>query len=148
MLEEMGHPQPPTPIQMDNSTALGVVTNIIQPKCTKAMDMRLHWLCCRTNQKQFWTYWRAGSTNLANYITKHHPPIHHQTIQPLQLKPSIKRAELQCKFQGILSSWTLSTRFYDQWYLQQVQHDQHSSTNALNGYHCKGVLYMASQCHQ
>jgi hypothetical protein len=36
MLEEMGHPQPPMPIQMDNSIALGAVTNIIQPKHTKA----------------------------------------------------------------------------------------------------------------
>jgi hypothetical protein len=27
LLREMGHPQPPTPIQTDNSTALGVVTN-------------------------------------------------------------------------------------------------------------------------
>eukprot|EP00804_Cyclotella_cryptica_P010141 CCRYP_018483-RA/>CCRYP_018483-RA protein AED:0.42 eAED:0.42 QI:0/-1/0/1/-1/1/1/0/88 len=39
LLNELGHPQPPTPIQIDNSTALGVVTNIIQPKRTKAMDM-------------------------------------------------------------------------------------------------------------
>lgn len=31
LLEEMGHPQPPTPIQTDNSTALGVVTSNIQP---------------------------------------------------------------------------------------------------------------------
>ena len=39
MLEEIGHPQPPTPMQKDNSMALGVVTNTIQPKQTKAMDM-------------------------------------------------------------------------------------------------------------
>eukprot|EP00804_Cyclotella_cryptica_P014938 CCRYP_000561-RA/>CCRYP_000561-RA protein AED:0.47 eAED:0.47 QI:0/-1/0/1/-1/0/1/0/59 len=46
----MGHPQPPTPIQTDNSTALGVVNNTIQPKRTKAMDMRFHWLRCCINQ--------------------------------------------------------------------------------------------------
>jgi hypothetical protein len=40
LLMEMGHKQPPTPIQTDNSTALGVVTNNIQPRRTKAMDMR------------------------------------------------------------------------------------------------------------
>eukprot|EP00804_Cyclotella_cryptica_P003837 CCRYP_020460-RA/>CCRYP_020460-RA protein AED:0.47 eAED:0.47 QI:0/-1/0/1/-1/0/1/0/81 len=57
LLTELGHTQPPTPIQIDNSTALGVVTNTIQPKRTKAMDMRFHWLRCRTNQKQFCTYW-------------------------------------------------------------------------------------------
>eukprot|EP00804_Cyclotella_cryptica_P000423 CCRYP_020918-RA/>CCRYP_020918-RA protein AED:0.39 eAED:0.39 QI:0/0/0/1/0/0/2/0/98 len=49
LLTELGHTQPPTPIQIDNSTALGVVTNTIQPKRTKAMDMRFHWLRCRTN---------------------------------------------------------------------------------------------------
>jgi hypothetical protein len=32
LLEEMGHPQPPTPIQTDNSTALGVVNSKIQPR--------------------------------------------------------------------------------------------------------------------
>ena len=42
LLIEMGHPQPPSPIQTNNSTALGVVTNTIKPKQTKAMDMRFH----------------------------------------------------------------------------------------------------------
>jgi len=32
MLEEIGHNQPPTPVQTDNSAATGVVNNIIQPK--------------------------------------------------------------------------------------------------------------------
>eukprot|EP00804_Cyclotella_cryptica_P003892 CCRYP_015767-RA/>CCRYP_015767-RA protein AED:0.49 eAED:0.46 QI:0/-1/0/1/-1/1/1/0/194 len=85
LLIEMGHPQPPTPIQTDNSTALGVVNNTIQPKRTKAMDMRFHWLRCRINQKHFRPYWRAGATNLADYVTKHHPAIHHQAVRPLFL---------------------------------------------------------------
>ena len=32
LLIEMGHLQPPTPIQIDNSTTLGILTNTIQPK--------------------------------------------------------------------------------------------------------------------
>jgi hypothetical protein len=44
ILREMGHRQPPTPIQTDNTTAKGVVNNIVQPKCTKAIDMHFHWL--------------------------------------------------------------------------------------------------------
>ncbi len=40
----MGHPQPKTPIQNDNSTAEGVINSKIQPKRTKAMDMQYHWL--------------------------------------------------------------------------------------------------------
>ncbi len=47
ILTEMGHPQPQTPIQTNNSTAEGVIHNKIQPKWTKAMDMRYHWLCNR-----------------------------------------------------------------------------------------------------
>eukprot|EP00804_Cyclotella_cryptica_P015115 CCRYP_000674-RA/>CCRYP_000674-RA protein AED:0.44 eAED:0.46 QI:0/0/0/1/0/0/2/0/141 len=54
LLNEIGHQQPPTPIQIDNSTALVIVSNIIQPKHTKAMDMRFHWLRCRENQ--FFSY--------------------------------------------------------------------------------------------
>ena len=42
-LEFLGHPQPPTPIQTDNTTALGVVNNNVMKKL-KAMDMRFHWL--------------------------------------------------------------------------------------------------------
>ena len=85
LLEEMGHPQPPTPIQIDNTTALGVVTNTIQPKRTKAMDMRFHWLRDRKNQGQFRTYWREGKTNLGDYVTKHHAAIHHRTVRSLYL---------------------------------------------------------------
>jgi hypothetical protein len=43
-LEEMGHKQPPTPIQTNNSTAFGIVNNNIRPQQTKAMDMLFHWL--------------------------------------------------------------------------------------------------------
>jgi len=39
-LEEMGHPQPPTPIQTDNSTANGFLNETMKQKRSKAMDMR------------------------------------------------------------------------------------------------------------
>ena len=93
LLEQMGHPQPPTPIQVDNTTALGVVKNTIQPKRTEAMDMQFHWLRCRDNQKQFRTYWRAGSTNRGDYVTKHHPAIHHTSTRSTYLTSMEKLAE-------------------------------------------------------
>ncbi len=40
ILAKMGHPQPKTPIQTDNSTPEGVINSKIQPKRTKLMDMR------------------------------------------------------------------------------------------------------------
>ena len=43
-LEEMGHPQPRTPMQTDNSVAQGLATLNVAPKRLKAMDMRFHWL--------------------------------------------------------------------------------------------------------
>ncbi len=42
MLEELGHPQPPTPMQTDNKTANGLLTNKIMLKAFKEMDMRFH----------------------------------------------------------------------------------------------------------
>ena len=77
LLTEMGHKQPKTPIQTDNTTACGVVNNNIQPKRTKAMDMRFHWLRCREAQHQFRFFWRPGHTNKADYWTKHHCAAHH-----------------------------------------------------------------------
>ena len=83
----MGHPQPKTPMQTDNSAAHQVVTNNVQPKRTKAMDMRFHWLRDRAAQKQFRYYWRPGPTNLGDYHTKHHPGSHHQNMRPEFVTP-------------------------------------------------------------
>ena len=87
ILERMGHPQPPTPIQTDNSTAEGVINNKVQPKRTKAMDMRFHWLRDRETLKQFRFYWRPGRMNYADYWTKHHPAAHHRNFRPEILTP-------------------------------------------------------------
>jgi hypothetical protein len=81
ILNEIGHPQPRTPIQTDNSTAEGVINHKIQPRRTKAMDMRFHWLRDWEAQGQFKIYWRSGKTNLADYFTKHHPPLLHVNIR-------------------------------------------------------------------
>ena len=80
--EELGHKQPPTPLQTDNAMADAVINGKIQPKQTKAMDMRSHWLRDRECQQQFRTYWswRPDKMNYANYWTKHHPESHHMNI--------------------------------------------------------------------
>jgi hypothetical protein len=77
ILIEMGHLQPKTPIQTDNSTTEGFINSKIQPKCTKSMDMRFKWLKDREAKDQFRFYWRSGKTNLVDYFTKHHPAAHH-----------------------------------------------------------------------
>jgi hypothetical protein len=57
ILDEMGHPQPKTPMQTDNTSAEGVINNKIQPRCTKAMNMQFHWLRDCKAQGQFKIYW-------------------------------------------------------------------------------------------
>jgi hypothetical protein len=81
ILIKMGHPQPRTPLQTDNTSAEGIINNKTQPKRTNAMDMRFHWLRDREAQGQFRIYWCPGKTNLADYFTKHHPPAHHVNVQ-------------------------------------------------------------------
>ena len=81
-LVEMGWPQPNSPIQTDNSTAVGFTNDTIITRRIKMLCMRLHWLRCRESQGQFKFYWDKGSNNLADYHTKHHPPTYHIAHRP------------------------------------------------------------------
>jgi hypothetical protein len=89
ILEELGHKQPPRPIQTDNAMADAVINGKIQPKQTKAMDMQFHWLRDCECQQQFRIYWRPGKMNYANYWTKHHPESHHRNMRKEFLTPII-----------------------------------------------------------
>ena len=80
-LFEMGHEQPPTPIQTDNNTATGFLNETIKQKRTKAIDMRFFWVIDRIKQNHFRVYWKSKSENLADYFTKHHSPAHHQRMR-------------------------------------------------------------------
>ena len=42
LLLELGHPQPATLIQVDNSTVVGFVNDTIKQKQSKAIDMRFY----------------------------------------------------------------------------------------------------------
>ena len=76
-LEALNHPQPPTPIKTDNSTASSFVHSNICQKRSKTWDMRYNWLCDRAAQKEVFIYWNKGTNKDADYFTKHHPPTHH-----------------------------------------------------------------------
>ena len=84
-LIEMGHPQPPTPMQTNNSTAHALITNKIRPKALKSMEMRFNFLKCCQAQEQFRFYWAPGIWILADYFTKHHAPSHHGNTRSLYL---------------------------------------------------------------
>ncbi len=76
-LEEMGWKQPQSPIQTDNSAASRFISDTIIQRRIKMIWMRLHWLRCHAAQGQFRFYWSKGTTNMADYHTKHHPPAYH-----------------------------------------------------------------------
>ena len=102
ILEEMGHKQPTTPVQVDNSTTLGIINKRVQPKRTKAMDMRFHWLRDRSiNQQQFRFYRRLSPTNYADYWTKHHPAAHHRNMRPVILTPFSQLLKLRKKVNNL-----------------------------------------------
>jgi hypothetical protein len=57
-LTELGQPQPPAPMKVDNTTEEGFANDTMKQKKSKAMDMRWHWLKCRARQGQFLVYYR------------------------------------------------------------------------------------------
>jgi hypothetical protein len=81
MLEEMGHPQPATLIQTDNSTACRILNNKLNQKRSKAMDMRFYWVRDLIEQKQYIVYWDPGGENIADYFTNHHSQTHHKEMR-------------------------------------------------------------------
>jgi hypothetical protein len=62
-LEEMGHPQAATPMECDNTTAVGIINDTIQKCQSKAMNMHFYWIKDQQKQGQFRLYWASGSTN-------------------------------------------------------------------------------------
>ena len=91
----MGNPQPPTPIQTDNTTALGVVNNTIAPRRMKSMDMRFHWLRNCIQKLQFRHYWMPGPYNKGDCVTKYNATIHHMATRMTYLTQKIVLDALQ-----------------------------------------------------
>ncbi len=87
-LEEMGWPQPQTPVKTDNACAAGIANKTIKQKRSKAMDMRFDWVRDRVKQRQFHIYWKKGEENFADYFTKHHPAEHHRKMRPVYFHSS------------------------------------------------------------
>ena len=84
-LDELGWKQPPTPVNTDNKIAMGIATDTVKQRRSRAIDMRFYWVRDRVKQNQFRIHWRPGKTNLGDYFTKHHSPSHHQEVRPIYL---------------------------------------------------------------
>jgi hypothetical protein len=72
------------------------------------MDMRFEWLLDREQQGQFKIYWHPGKTNLADYFTKHHLPLHHQNVRGEFLTPveELQRLRQAHKLKGVCLAMT------------------------------------------
>jgi hypothetical protein len=101
-LNKLEHPQPPTPIHIDNTTTIGIVNNTIKHQCSCAMEMHYIWLLDEKTQKYFKFHYQPGQENMGDYPSKQHTANIHQhvrpyyvhtnsspTILPRALKPSI-----------------------------------------------------------
>ena len=88
LLIELGHTQPATPIQTDNSVAASFAASTIKQRRSKTIDMRYYWLQDRQQMKQIDIYWQPKKLNLADYFSKHHPIHHHKSMRPVVLYPS------------------------------------------------------------
>ena len=84
-LEEMGHPQPPIPINCDNSTAVGIANNTVKRQRSRAMEMHFFWVEDAVEQGKFDIKYFPGKENLADYQSKHHSGAHHRAVRPWYL---------------------------------------------------------------
>jgi hypothetical protein len=86
VLKELGHPQPPIPIHIDNTTTVGIVNNTIKRQRSRAMEMRYFWLLDAEAQRLFRFYYQPGQENLGGYPSKHHSANIHQHICPYYVR--------------------------------------------------------------
>jgi hypothetical protein len=81
-LNELGHPQPPTPIHIDNTTTIGTVDNTIKCQRSHTTEMHYFWLLDGTTQKYFKFPYQPGQQNMGDYPFKHHTAGIHQHVRP------------------------------------------------------------------
>ena len=85
ILTEMGHPQPPTLVHFDNSTAVGIANNSVKKQRSRSMEMRFFWVADAVEAGKFDIKYYPGKENLADYQSKHHPGTHHTAVRPWYL---------------------------------------------------------------
>ena len=72
-LAEMGHPQPPTPMEVENETEIGFLKSTMKQKRSKSIDMRFYWVRDRVKQNQLLIYWRPGNGGAVHFPTCYCP---------------------------------------------------------------------------
>ena len=85
-LHELVHPQPPPPIHVDNTTAVGNVNSTIKHQRSRAVNMRHFWLLCQEAQRILSMRYYPGADNLGDYQTKLHNGAHHERVCPFYVR--------------------------------------------------------------
>jgi hypothetical protein len=84
--KKMGHPQPPTPINCNNSTVVGIANNTVKWQHSQSMEMRIFWVADAVAQGKFDIKYFPGKENLADYQSKHHTGAHNVEVRPWYLQ--------------------------------------------------------------
>ena len=129
ILNELGHPQPATPLKTDNSTATGFVYDNIHQKRSKSWDMRYHWLRDCQTQNQFNIFWEKGANIEADYFTKHHPTAYHRAQRSKYVRDKLQTCLNLLSLQGCLAT----SRWRHTWHKIQVSQDSETSRDT-SGY--------------
>ena len=80
ILEEMGHPQSPTPVHCDNKAETGIAKDTVKKHRSRSLEMRYFWVTDQVQRKILDIIWQPGAENLADYFSKHHIGTHHKKV--------------------------------------------------------------------
>ena len=79
-LEELVHPQPPTPMHCDNATSAGIANNTVKRQRSRSMEMRYFYICDLVKHGIVNVKWHPGQEKFAYYASKHHDAKHRRDI--------------------------------------------------------------------
>jgi hypothetical protein len=84
-LHELGHSQSPTPIHINNMTAVGIVNSTVKRQRSRAMEIQYFWLLDQYTQENFAFQHHPDQENLGDYPSKQHTGTGHQNVRPYYL---------------------------------------------------------------
>ena len=85
ILEELGHPQPPTPIHCNIKTAAGIANDTVEKYRSRWIEIRVCWITDQVKQNIFDVQWHPRQGNLGDYYTKAFDGKHHREVRPWYL---------------------------------------------------------------
>jgi hypothetical protein len=84
-LDNLGHPQPKTPVHCNNATAVGIANNTVKRQRLRSIEMSFFGVGDNVAQDMYKLTWHPVVENLADYQSKHQVGSHHAAIRPYYL---------------------------------------------------------------